>query len=241
MDLASLSAAAADLILGVTCVGCERPGLTLCTDCNRLLGTQPFRTWPDPCPAGLPRVWAATSYAGTARAALVAHKEEGQLTLARPLGRALALAVLGLLASRPATQGPVELVPVPSRRAVVRSRGHDPLLRMAREAGRALRQAGVDAGVGNVLRQCRGVADQAGLDAAGRAANLAGAFAVTRDRVVRRRANAWVVVDDIITTGATALEAAGALAAADVSVLGVAVVAATQRHTPFAPGVERRV
>lgn len=231
MDLEAFSSAAADLVLGVACVGCERPGLALCSACSRCLTGLPFRTWPDPCPPGLPPVWAVTAYADAARAALVAHKEDGRLALARPLGRALAVAALGLLASLPGTPGRVHLVPVPSRPGVVRERGHDPLLRMTREARQALRRCGIQASVTSVLRQRRAVADQAGLQAADRAANLAGAF-VTRSRLPAGPAqDAWVVVDDIITTGATALEAASALAFADVSVLGVAVVAATARHT----------
>jgi predicted amidophosphoribosyltransferase len=231
MELDSIVAAAADLVLGACCVGCERPGLALCGRCGQRLGRMPFRTWPDPCPAGLPPVWAATTYDDVARAALVAHKEDGRTGLGRPLGRALAVAAMGLLASVPGPGGAVRLVPVPSRRATVRARGHEPLLRMTHEAARALRRAGIPTTVATVLRHRRAVADQAGLNAAERAANLAGAF------VVRRRgptggADVWLVVDDIVTTGATALEATRALLDADIPVRGVAVVAATQRHTP---------
>ena len=230
MELDSIVAAAADLVLGACCVGCGRPGLALCVRCGECLGRMPFRTWPDPCPAGLPPVWAATTYDDVARAALVAHKEEGRTALGRPLGQALAVAAMGLLASAPGSGGGVRLVPVPSRPATVRARAHDPLLRMAHEATRTLRRAGIPTTVATVLRHRRAVADQAGLNAAERAANLSGAF------IGRRRGRAggddvWVVVDDIVTTGATALEATRALLDADISVRGVAVVAATQRRT----------
>ena len=49
--------------------------------------------------AGLPPVWAVAAYDGAVRAALIAHKEQGRLSLAKPLGRALALSVMGLLSS----------------------------------------------------------------------------------------------------------------------------------------------
>jgi predicted amidophosphoribosyltransferase len=234
MELQSLRAAGADLVLGEACVGCDRPGLAWCSGCASALSGLPFRTWPDPCPPGLPPVWAVAAYDDRVRAALVSHKEEARLALTRPLGDALAVAALGLLASRPAEHGPVSLVPVPSRRAVVRERGHDPLVRMARAAARALRRAGVEASVASTLRTRRRVVDQAGLGATERATNLAGAFTAT----ARRRADggSWVVVDDIITTGATIGEAAAALAASGRPVLGAAVVAATRRHSPSGAG-----
>lgn len=182
-------------------------------------------------------MWALAAYDDVAKAALVAHKEDGVLALARPLGRALALAVLGLVASRPGVGSSLRLVPVPSHPAKVRERGHDPLHRIAGEARRALVQAGVSVRVTRSLRQRRRVADQSGLGATDRAANLSGALAARQTRGRHRapddvdgRVETCVVVDDIVTTGATALEAARALVAAGEPVLGVAVVAATQRR-----------
>jgi predicted amidophosphoribosyltransferase len=168
-------------------------------------------------------------YEGPARAALTVHKEEAVLALARPLGRALALSVFGLLARDLAAggaPGPIVLVPVPSRRQVTRARGYDPLLSVSRQARRALRRAGLDARLARSLRLTRKVEDQAGLDARARAANLERAFVA---RPVRGGLPA-VVVDDIITTGATAVEANRALRAAGVEVLGIAVIAATPRR-----------
>lgn len=182
-------------------------------------------------------VFAVADYGGVAKAALVAHKEEGRLSLARPLGRTLALSVFGVLSqstgrSAGGPTGVVTLVPAPSPRRTVRERGHDPLLRITRECGRALRKAGVAAVVDPVLRVDRPVADQAGLTAAERAANLADAFAArTRRRLDGR---CVVVVDDICTTGATAAEASRATSAAGANVLGVAVIAATPRRRPAA-------
>ncbi|MFI5100726.1 MAG: phosphoribosyltransferase family protein, partial [Actinomycetes bacterium] len=113
-----------------------------------------------------------------------------------------------------------------SRPAVVRSRGHDPTARIAAAAARRL---GPGVRVARLLRQGRRVADQAGLDAQARARNLACAL-----RVRGRPAGAElpvVVVDDLVTTGASLAEAARALRGHGFVVLGAAVVAATARRS----------
>jgi predicted amidophosphoribosyltransferase len=222
-------AASLDLLLGAACVGCARPGPALCSGCGACLERLPRRVSPTPAPPGLPVTFAVATYEAVAQAALLAHKEQGRLSLARPLGRALALSCFAVLTTSAHPVEQVRLVPVPSAAGRVRERGHDPLLRVVRECRRAMRAAGVTASVEPVLRIVRPLQDQAGLSAPQRHANLAGAFEVGRRRPHRA---AVVVVDDIVTTGATAAEACRALRAAGASVIGVAVVAATARRGP---------
>lgn len=204
-----------DLVLPRSCVGCDVPGRVLCGDCAAGLRT-PFPHRPDPCPAGLPPLVAAAAYDGGIRAALIAHKERGRLGLVRPLGEGLGAAVRAVGVGRP-----VVLVPVPSSAAAVRERGHDHARRLAAAAAR-----GVPGGrVGALLVPARAVADQSGLTTGGRAANLSGALRARRPVP----GLPVVVVDDVVTTGATLTEAARALRLAGADVRGCAVVAATRR------------
>lgn len=221
----------ADLLLGSTCVACGRPGRALCRPCVERLPTIGLPAWPTPCPTGLALPMAAGEYDGTLKVMVIAHKEHQVLALARPLGHVLAGVVGDLVATAGAGRRPVRLVPVPSRADVVRRRGHDPMLRTARVAAAVLRRTGTDAGVHRLLAPPVRVADQAGLDSGARAANLAGALRVRR-RTNRLSVLEVVVVDDVITTGATAREAQRALESAGHAVLGVAAVAATRRRLP---------
>lgn len=227
----------AGLVLPVACGGCGRPRTTLCPSCESgLTGPGPRRVRPWPEPPGLPVVHAAVPYEGGARALLLAHKERGALPLARPLGAALAGAVSAAAGACDAPGGgPLLLVPVPSSRRSVRARGHDPTRRIALAAAARLRSTGRAARVLPVLRQGRPVADQAGLDARGRLANLAGALEVGAGGVrllaeeAARAAGRVVLVDDVMTTGASLAEAARALRAARSAV-----------HRPFIPGLPDR-
>ncbi len=227
---------AADLLLGGRCVGCERPGRVLCRACLASLPTASAAHEVSTTSAGLVvPTWAAGPYDGLLRSLVIGHKEHGLLALGRPLARVLAASVAAAVDALRA-EGPVVLVPVPSRAATVRARGHDATAAMTRGAARLL---GPDVVVAPLLRSRRGVVDQAGLDVVARGANLAGSMAGRGGvlaRLVRGTPAAHVVVcDDVVTTGSTAAEAVRALGALGVPVLCVAAVAATPRRRPATP------
>jgi predicted amidophosphoribosyltransferase len=219
-----------DLIHGTTCVGCPAPGRSLCAECLRRLPAQAVRVRPTPCPDGLAACFAAGEYDGVLRAMILAHKERAAFTLARPLGQLLAVAAGPCVDPRAATF----FVPVPSRAGVVRSRGHDPMLRIARAAARHLRRPDQPVGVLRLARQHTPVADQSGLGAVQRAANLAGSMRVrpaAREALSRVRAPVSLLVcDDVLTTGSTAREAQRCLEDSGLRVRAVVTVAATRKR-----------
>lgn len=166
------------------------------------------------------------------RRAILAYKERGRTSLSRPLGDVLAFTVTRALAdSSVPLPGPGEpglvLVPVPSGRRAVRSRGHDPVGRLAARAALALNATGTRTGLAPVLTQVRRVADQAGLDSAARAANLTGSLRCRRPLSGR----SVVIVDDVVTTGATLAEAVRAVRAAGAGACLTVAIAATRRRS----------
>lgn len=228
---------ALDLFLGSRCVGCDRPGRMLCAACRGGLSRTPRVAWPSPVPVGLVTPWVAETYEGAVRALVVGHKDRGQWGHRRVLGSLLAEAVRG--AAGGVDPGvPLLLVPVPSRPGAGRRRGYEATAALARTAARILR--GERPVVLAPLLASRGAADQAGLGAGDRAANMAGSMhcpSAALARVGRRRSTAYVVVcDDVVTTGSTAREAQRALEAVGLPPVAIAAVAATRRHTETGRG-----
>jgi ComF family protein len=216
--LGSMANRALDLALPAACAGCGREGSALCRECLPALDVR-LEAMPG-VPIGLPAdipapllqlEWCAP-FTGVTRRALHALKYDGERRLAPLLGAALARrwARVGLAADA--------LVPVPASPDRVRERGYDQAALIAAEAGRRLRLPVVPA-----LERTRTTTAQFDLDRAGRAANLGGAFRTIAGAPIAGR---WLVlVDDVVTTGATLAACAAALidgGAAAVSAVAVA-------------------
>ena len=228
--MTGIGAALADLVLPRVCAGCGEPGAVLCRRCAARLA-RPRPAAPRRVPWGFPPTVAAGAYAGPVPRAVVAFKDRGRAELARPLGAALAVAVAAVVRAVPERPGPVLLVPVPSSRAALRSRGRDHVRELAGRAVAELRAVGVPAGRAGLLARRGRVRDSAGLAAGQRRANLAGTF-VARGAVPA--GGLLVLVDDVVTTGATLTEAAEVLSAV-LTPGALPVVAAVVAATPRRP------
>lgn len=216
--LGAVANRALDLALPAACAGCRREGPALCPEClpslDARLGAE--RGVPIGLPADIPvpllqLEWCAP-FTGVTRRALHALKYDGERRLAAPLGAAIARRW-----ERAGVAGDA-LVPVPASPDRVRERGYDQASLLAGEAGRRLRLPVLAA-----VERTRATTAQFDLDRAGRASNLGGAFRVTARRLPV--AGRWMVlVDDVVTTGATlaacatALLEAGALAVSAITV-----------------------
>jgi predicted amidophosphoribosyltransferase len=214
----------------------------LCPPCAALFAVPRLAT-PRRFPWGFPPTVAAGAYSGPVRPAVNAFKEQGRAELARPLGAALALAVAAVVSAAPAGR-PVLLVPVPSSATALRTRGRDHVGELTRRAVIELRQAGLAAGEARLLRRRGRVRDSAGLSAAARRANLAGSFEFD-PAVVPLRGALLVLVDDVVTSGATLTEATAELSSGcrpgDAPVLAAVVAATPRRPSGDRSGADLRV
>ena len=205
-----------DLVLPLQCGGCGAPSTRWCGGCASALQVhtdQPHLITPRVDP-GVP-VFALGRYAGPRRQAVVGLKEHGRRDLVAPLARALGLGI-HRLASWGIVGLPLTVVPAPTRRGAARRRGGDPVARVAVAA-----TAGhPDIRVLSSLRTAGPVRDSVGLNSSARERNIAG-----RVRLVARPAGEVMLVDDVVTTGATAREAVRTLTGAGVPVVAVLALA----------------
>jgi ComF family protein len=149
------------------------------------------------------------------REALHAFKFRGRRALAAPLGDLLVEAMEGRLPAG----APALLVPVPLHPRRERERGFNQAALLARRVGRAWRIPARD----GVLVRAVATPSQTELDAAARRANVRDAFRLRRPDLVTGRH--VLLVDDILTTGATLSECARCLRAGGATVVGVLTVA----------------
>lgn len=213
-----------DLVLPLECGGCGATSTRWCPRCAGELTIRdddPHLVTPRTDP-GVP-VFALGRYAGARRRAIVAAKEHGRADLIPPLANALNSGLERLL-----TWGvvvtPLIVVPAPTRRSAARRRGGDPVTGIAVAATSGL----PDVDTIPALRLRAWARDSVGLSGGERQRNLAGRIRLTRTGARRLAEGAGcdvVLVDDVVTTGATATESVETLRVAGVDVTAMLAIA----------------
>lgn len=225
-----------ELLVPPRCAGCDRRGAWLCDRCQTEVAyltppwcdrcgeplAQPGRCAPcrRPGPVALDVARAACAFDGPVRQAIHRFKYQGER------GRAAHLAALvaghaGVLA----LAVDCLLVPVPLDARRRRERGYNQAEALARELARLWACPCVPA-----LARTRPTRPQVGLDRAARLANVRGAFAWRGVALTGARA---LLVDDVMTTGATAEACAVALKAAGAVWVGLVTIARPRHAAPW--------
>jgi ComF family protein len=188
------------------CPRCAEPGRfeTLCPRCLT-------------APKTFERAWAAFEHEGAIARAVHRFKYVDRADLARPLG-----ALLARRAELPLRRMPGRLVPIPLHLERFQVRQFDQAALLAVELGRRTGRP-VEA---SLLRRVRHTSRQVGLLEHEREENVRGAFDV--DGTVR--GEDVVLIDDVMTTGATAREAAGVLIARGARAISVVCLARARRE-----------
>ena len=213
-------AQACNLLFPRGCAGCDAPDEVLCAACWALFAQCRER---DADSGGGARIWSASIYQGAARRAILDWKDHDDTELDGPFGRIM----VSLLNKTPIPSSclghRVLVVPVPSSRASMRRRGRAHTAALAKSVAGALRGYGVDARPCDALSSSTKARSVQQVSSAQRARRITGHVTVKRDLI--GHGDVVLLIDDIVTTGATVRQCVQTFQQAGTKVVGVLVLA----------------
>jgi predicted amidophosphoribosyltransferase len=184
-----------EIIFPSRCLGCGQLGLEICSLCRKNWHPHIYRQWSQHLPT-FP-IYSAVTYSPIAGKVLLAAKENNLVIadqlIYKALGHSLTFALREI--------GGDFLIPIPSRRSVARSRGRQFIAALTYQLSA---ETGLPAYEN--LEHTRRVRDQSSLDAKSRFHNLDGSI-----KSLNFLSGKAIVIDDLVTTGATLQEAVRAL------------------------------
>jgi len=214
-----------DLVYPPRCAACGAAIASqdgLCIDCWSTLEVPSHSAIND---AAVP-VFAATYYNDTSRRLVLAYKHGGRIALARLLAQLIAARLPVAEAGAP----PPLLVPVPLHRWRLWQRGFNQAALLARELARL----GKGEAVVDALIRHRRTPNLGGLGREARERALSGAIRLNPARAALLSGRAVVLIDDVLTSGATSRACIAALAAARPAAINVACFARVEHgHAEF--------
>ena len=182
------------LLFPTRCFGCSAIGLSICSTCRSEWHPHYYSTH-----VSQMRVHSAVIYSPTASKILLAAKENGL----KGADALITDSIVHVLERATFNQHNIRLVPIPSSATAQRRRGRSFIVDIAMRVGQE-----TSLGVSDAIELTRKVRDQSGLHAKARSINMEGAFALKRGAFPR---GDLILIDDVVTTGATLREAARAL------------------------------
>lgn len=205
-----------ELIFPTRCIACGELGLSLCSNCRRGWNPHFYTTTIGRDRATELTVASSVIYSSVAQKVILGAKESHFQQCDRLVSEAITHALAIYL-----TRTSVDyLIPIPSRKSAARLRGRQFISEMADESSKKF-----NIPIAHPFIHRRSMKDQSGLHLQERWNNVEGALVVKREHGLHGRV---LLIDDLVTTGATLCEAARALRYAGITVIGAVTAALAQ-------------
>ena len=205
------------LVFPSICVMCDSYAAVLCDQCNLQWSKPPHLLRFDDVPTS-----SVVAYSTQVSTVVLKAKEDGNRVARRLIAETMYRSIDLIVKKSP--QLPLLIVPIPSSRRAIRQRGESFLHPIMNNVIDIAHHNSRNWAWKEILMHKKRVRDQAGLNSRERTLNVRGVFAV-RDEVVADRP--IIVVDDVITTGATLRNAISALNERKMTVLGASTACAS--------------
>ena len=202
-----------ELIFPSRCISCGVMGISLCSQCRRGWNLHRYITNVQHENRRVLKVVSSVAYSQIAQKILLAAKESHIKKADFLLGEAIEHSIKYILRNEIIDC----LIPIPSRASATRTRG-----RQFVESITEIPSQNLSIPIAPILAHQRKVRDQTGLSHDQRWNNLQGAFVVSTKQGAHGKA---LLIDDLVTTGATLNEAAHTLRYAGIEVIGAVTAA----------------
>jgi len=219
-----------ELIFPSRCIGCSQLGISICSICRKFWHPHIYYRELKILGNRYP-VISAIEYSPIASRVLLRAKEANQVAADQLLINAIDHSLQHFIKN----YGTGSLVAIPSRRSATRKRGRDFMKEIARSVGNLESLKTLE-----ILQHQRAVRDQSQLNSQERSTNITGAFTALNNLAKPAHpgnTEPLIIVDDLVTTGATLAEAIRALQTAGFNVLGAVTGAVAN---PYDKGVDFR-
>lgn len=205
-----------EILFPSRCISCGALGLSICSRCRRGWNPHIYISKCGNLPSNHITVTSSVIYSTVAQKVILGAKESHFKSCDELVSQAITHALENLL-----RKDQVDfLVPIPSRKSAARQRGRQFIAEVSQAASTSHSIPLV-----SPLVHARKVRDQSGLHLQERWNNLEGAFVVEKEHGLHGNV---VLIDDLVTTGATLCEAARALRYAGIQVIGAVTAAVAQ-------------
>ncbi|MBU3692257.1 MAG: ComF family protein [Candidatus Nanopelagicaceae bacterium] len=214
------------LLFPEICIVCEREYVEVCDQC-----ITPWRSSPKKFTINSLQIHAAVPYGNEVSGVVLKAKEDGLRIAQKLLADALTRSIISW--GEGVDLKSCVLVPIPSSKKAIRRRGGSFLHPILQISTNELKRRGFRSiEWKELLKHRRSVLDQSQLNFEQRKSNLNNAFQMIRnDREIKAITNKKIIlIDDVVTSGATLLSAESTLRERKMTVLGAATACASAHH-----------
>jgi predicted amidophosphoribosyltransferase len=168
-----------------------------------------------------------TQYDETTSPVILAAKESGNREAIKLIAKSITRSIIFAISNLGISQ-PINLVTIPSQLSAIRRRGRDHIKDLAHEVIIQLKRQNIDAIYLPILKPTKKIKDQSDLNGLQRKENMNHAFLVKSSLISQ---SAVILIDDLVTTGASIQEAVRALAEAKITIDAVVTGCAVGRNS----------
>jgi len=211
-----------ELIYPNICLSCGKTGAKICHNCSKYWLAKPNKSKIENN-----YLFFVATYDESTSPIILAAKESGSREAVKLIARSIACSISFAISNLDISK-PINLITIPSQLSAIRKRGRDHIKDLVLEVMIQLDQQNIDAIYLPILKPIKKIKDQSNLNGLQRKENMSHAFIAKSSQISQ---SAVILIDDLVTTGASVQEGVRALAEAKITIDAVVTACAAGRNS----------